>query len=68
MQVLPFVHHKYYDYKFQSPQVVKRVVSDQLTQELIFESFVKKLETHKIYSTIKKAVNTFLGLGLDDVA
>lgn len=63
MQVLPFVHHKYYDYKFQSPQVVKRVVSDQLTQELIFQSFVKKLENHKIYFAIQKAVNTFLGLG-----
>lgn len=66
MQVLPFIHQKYVDYKFQSPQVIKRVVSDQLTQELIFESFVTKLENHKIYPTIKKVVNNFLGL--EDIA
>ena len=66
MQVLPFIHQKYDKYKFQSPQVVKRVVSDQLTKELIFESFVTKLETHKNYSIVRKAVYTFLGL--EDVA
>jgi hypothetical protein len=41
MQILPFFHSRFHNYKFQSPQVVKHAVAGQLTQELIFESFVK---------------------------
>jgi hypothetical protein len=51
---------------FQSPQLIKHTVSEQLTQELILGTFVTRLESSEIYHLIKKAVNTFLGF--DDVA
>jgi len=63
VQVLPFIAPRFYDYQFHSPQTVKRVVADQLTQELIFDTFVKRLENNKIYLAVKNAVDDFLGLG-----
>lgn len=62
VQVLPFVAPRFYEYQFQSPQTVKRVVADQLTQELIFDTFVKRLENNKIYFTVKNAIENFLSL------
>ncbi|SNY27746.1 transposase, IS4 family [Orenia metallireducens] len=58
--VLPFIDQKFDKYKFKSPQVIKRVVADKLTKELIFDSFVSSLESNKIYSKVQKAINSFL--------
>jgi len=63
VQVLPFIAPRFCGYQFQSPQIVKHAVSDQLTQELIFDTFVKRLENNKIYFAVKRAVDDFLGLG-----
>lgn len=60
VSVLPFIDQKFEQYKFESPQVVKRVVADKLTKELIFDSFVSSLESSKIYSKVQKAINSFL--------
>lgn len=62
VQVLPFVAQKFSEYQFQSPQTIKRVVSDLLMKELIFDTFVKRLENSKIYLEIKNAVSDFLGV------
>ena len=62
VQVLLFIYVRFEDYKFQSPQVIKHEVVDQLSQELIFETFVKSLENNKIYSAVASAVKSFLGL------
>jgi hypothetical protein len=62
VQMLPFIAPRCCDYKFQSPQTVKRAIAEQLTQELIFDTFVKRLENNKIYSVVKNAVDGFLGL------
>jgi hypothetical protein len=62
VQVLPFISDRFSEYRFQSPQIIKHVVMEQLSQELIFETFVKRLENSNIYSAVKKAVNGFLGL------
>lgn len=63
VQILPFITPRFCKYQFQSPQTVKRAVADQLTQELIFDTFVKHLENNKIYCAVKKAIDDFLGLG-----
>ncbi|OCL26231.1 hypothetical protein U472_09470 [Orenia metallireducens] len=60
VSVLPFIDLKFEQYKFKSPQVIKRTIADRLTKELIFDSFVSSLESSKIYSKIQKAVNYFL--------
>lgn len=62
VQVLPFIAPQFRNYQFQSSQIVKRAVAEQLTQELIFDTFVKRFENNKIYSTVKNAVDDFLGL------
>ncbi|MPM97810.1 hypothetical protein SDC9_144990 [bioreactor metagenome] len=62
VQVLPFICRRFEGYKFQSPQVIKHAVADQLSQELIFETFVQKLENSNIYSAVASAVRRFLGL------
>ncbi|OGO78126.1 MAG: hypothetical protein A2Y23_01605 [Clostridiales bacterium GWB2_37_7] len=62
VQVLPFIAPRFCEYQFQSPQTVKRAVADQLTQELIFETFVQKLENSNIYSAVASVVRGFLGL------
>jgi len=58
--LLPFIDRKYAQYQFKSPQLVKRAVGEQITKELIFDSFVSSIESAKIYFTIKKAVQSFL--------
>ncbi|HDR5039261.1 TPA: transposase [Bacillus anthracis] len=58
--LLPFIDKKYAQYQFKSPQLVKRAVGEQITKELIFDSFVSSIESAKTYSTIKKAVQGFL--------
>jgi hypothetical protein len=63
VQVLPFISPRFEDYKFQSPQSLKRAVGDHIIQELIFDTFVKRLENSKIYSVVKSAVDAFLELG-----
>jgi len=45
-----------------SRSTVKHAVADQIIQELIFESFANYLENNKIYSAVKSAVNSFLGI------
>jgi len=62
VQILPFISRRFEGYQFQSPQVIKRAVADQLSQELIFETFVQKLENSNIYGTVVSAVSSFLGL------
>ena len=61
VQVLPFICKRFESYKFRSPQVIKRAFADQLTQELIFQTFVQSLETSNIYSAVASAVSCFLG-------
>jgi hypothetical protein len=63
VQVLPFISSRFRHYRFQSPQMIKRAAAEQLTQELIFDTFVKRLENSKIYLDVKNAVQDFLGLG-----
>lgn len=60
VSILPFVEEKFKEYKFNSPQRIKRVIAEQITKELIFNSFVSSLESSKIYFKIQKAVNSFL--------
>jgi len=60
VSVLPFIDQKFEQYKFKSPQVIKRVVADKLTTELIFDSFVSSLKSGKIYSKVQKAISSFL--------
>ena len=62
VQILPFHCKQFKEYRFQSPQVIKRVVADQLSRELIFEAFVQSLENNKNYTIIAIAVKGFLGL------
>ncbi|KXG74391.1 hypothetical protein [Thermotalea metallivorans] len=57
---LPFIDKKYAEYQFKSPQLVKRAVGEQITKELIFDTFVSSFESAKIYSTVKEAVQSFL--------
>ena len=61
-QVLPLINNRYQSYKFESPQAMKRVFGDHLSQELIFGTFMLQLENTKIYAAVKNAVNSFLGL------
>ena len=56
------ISKRFEEYRFQSPQVIKHVVADQLYQELIFDTFVQTLENNKVYSTVAGAVRSFLGL------
>jgi len=63
VQMLPFITPRFCEYQFQSPQTVKHAVADRLTQELIFDTFVKRLENNKIYCAVKNAVDDFLSLG-----
>ncbi|HMB46319.1 MAG TPA: hypothetical protein VKL21_10915, partial [Candidatus Methanoperedens sp.] len=49
VSALPFMEKNYAKYKFESPQIIKRVISSHLMQELILGSFVEKLKTTKIY-------------------
>lgn len=58
--VLPFIDRRYSEYQFKSPQLVKRAIGEQITKELIFDSFVSNFESAKIYSAIKEAVQGFL--------
>lgn len=58
--LLPFIDKKYAEYQFKSPQLVKRAVGEQITKELIFDTFVSSFESAKIYSTVKEAVQSFL--------
>jgi hypothetical protein len=60
ISVLPFIAPEFKQYKFKSPQRIKRLVAEQLSKELIFNSFVSSLESSKIYFKIQKAVNSFL--------
>lgn len=60
MTVLLFIHPKFRGCRFESPQVIKHVVAEQLTQELILDSFASQLESSKIYLLVKKAVIHFL--------
>jgi len=62
VQVLPFICRIFERYRFQSPQVIKHAMADQLSQELIFETFMQKLENNNIYSAVVSAVRSFLGL------
>ena len=58
--LLPFMDRKYAEYQFKRPQLVKRAIGEQITKELIFDSFVSSFESTKIYSAIKEAVQGFL--------
>ena len=58
--VLPFISKRYRKYQFESPQLIKRLVGEQLSKELIFDSFASTLESSKIYSPITEAINHFL--------
>ena len=62
VNVLPFINNNYSSYKFQSPQVIKHAISAQLNKELILGTFVTRLENTEIYTIVKNAVITFLGL------
>lgn len=62
VQIIPFLNDKFSEYKFQSPQTTKHAISDQISRELILETFVKHLESNKIYSTVKDAVKAYLGI------
>lgn len=43
MNLLPFMDQRYKKYKFQSPQLIKRDVGEQISKELLFNSFVASL-------------------------
>jgi hypothetical protein len=58
--VLPFICSNFEQYRFSSPQVMKRAIGGHLSKELILASFVSNFENTNIYSTIKKAVKTFI--------
>lgn len=58
--VLPFIDPKFQRYQFESPQVIKRAVGEQISKELIFASFVSSFESTKIYTTVKEAVKSFI--------
>lgn len=60
VSLLPFIDQRYKKYQFQSPQLLKRTVGEQISKELLFDSFVSSFESAKIYSTIKEAVYSFL--------
>ncbi len=60
VMVLPFISKRYEKYQFESPQLIKRLVGEQLSKELIFDSFASTLESSKIYSPITEAINRFL--------
>lgn len=61
VSVLLFMKKNYVKYRFESPQIIKRVISSHVMQELILGSFVEKLKTTQIYYTIKEAVAAYLG-------
>lgn len=60
VSVLPFISKNFSDYKFESPQVIKRIISERVIKELIFDSFVSSLENIKIYSVVFKCVKNFI--------
>jgi hypothetical protein len=60
VSILPFIDQRFEQYKFKSPQRIKRLIAEQISKELIFDNFVSSLESSKIYSKIQKAVNYFL--------
>jgi hypothetical protein len=60
VSVLPFISNRFSDYKFESTQVIKRMISERLIKELIFDSFVSSLENSKIYSVVFKCVKNFI--------
>ncbi|SHH44751.1 hypothetical protein SAMN02745135_01654, partial [Caloranaerobacter azorensis DSM 13643] len=60
VSVLPFISNRFSDYKFESPQVIKRMISERVIKELIFDSFVSSLENRKIYSVVSKCVKNFI--------
>ncbi|PRX13406.1 DDE superfamily endonuclease [Orenia metallireducens] len=60
VSVLPFIDQKFEKYKFRSPQKIKRVLAENISKELIFDSFVSSLESSKIYSKVQKAISSFL--------
>lgn len=62
VQIIPFINGKFSSYRFQSPQTTKYAISDQISQELILETFANNLENSKIYSVVKDAVKAFLGI------
>lgn len=62
--VLPFICPNFKRYQFSSPQVIKRAIGEHLSKELIFASFVSNFENTNIYSTVKKAVKSFIDSNL----
>lgn len=60
ISVLPFITTTFSNHKFESPQVIKRLVSERILKELIFDSFVSTLENTKIYSMVSKYVYRFI--------
>lgn len=58
--ILPFIDQKFHKYQFQSPQLIKRTVGDQINNELFLSSFVASFESSKIYYVIKKAIDSFI--------
>lgn len=60
VSLLPFMKSEFISHQFQSPQTVRRVVAEQLTKELILDSFAQTLESSKIYSSVLSAVKSFL--------
>lgn len=60
VSVLPFIKGTFSNYKFESSQVIKRLVSERILKELIFDSFVSTLENSKIYSIVSKYVHYFI--------
>ncbi|WP_242945097.1 hypothetical protein [Caminicella sporogenes] len=58
--ILPFTTETFANYKFKSPQVIKRLVSERILKELIFDSFVSIIENSKIYSIVSIYVYHFI--------
>ena len=62
VQVLPFINDNFSSHKFKSPQATKHAISDQISQELILDTFVSHIENSKIYVVVKDAVKAFIGI------
>ncbi|MBF8984909.1 transposase [Lutibacter sp. B2] len=60
VSVLPFINESFSKYQFESPQKIKRTISNTLMQELIFEGFANSLKSTKIYFGVTKAIESFL--------
>lgn len=48
VEVVPFLHPKFPQYKLQSPQEIKNAVSYQLSKELILNTSVQELRRAKL--------------------